>query len=87
MHFDWLKEMDIRHLKGDMRQVAEITGMEKFILLFNAFNKTELYFSENQLEEAVAEYLRRHPEKDHKQLARKLGISVRKVKKLISCQE
>lgn len=84
MHFDWLKEMDICHLKGDMKQVAEITGMEKFILLFNAFNKTELYFSENQLDNAVAAYLKRHPEKDHKILARKLGISVRKVKKLIS---
>lgn len=86
MHLDWLKEMDIRHLNGDMRQVAEITGMEKFILLFNAFNKTELYFSENQLESAAVEYLRRHPELDHKLLARKLGISVRKVKKLINSE-
>lgn len=84
MHFEWLKEMDIRHLKGDMRQLAEITGMEKFILLFNAFNKTELYFSESQLEGAVAEYLKLHQEKDPKLLARKLGISVRKVKKLLN---
>ncbi|MBV6512428.1 MAG: hypothetical protein HRU80_02960 [Ignavibacteriales bacterium] len=84
MQYDWLREVDIKHLTGDMREVAEITGMEKFILLFHAFNKSELYFSENQLENAAAAYVKRHPDTDHKVLARKLGISVRKVKKLLN---
>jgi len=74
---DWIKEVEWKkHLKGDMRQIADRTGIDTLIELWECFGKTSVYFSEEMLNELRKGYILRYYRKGNvKELARKLDAS------------
>ncbi|WP_337871607.1 hypothetical protein [Ignavibacterium sp.] len=81
---NWIKEIDYRKfLTGDMKQLEEIIGIDKFIELYKCFSKTSIYFSEKPLMEMKQEYIKQNfGLTGEKELARKLGVSERLVYKI-----
>ncbi|GIV45766.1 MAG: hypothetical protein KatS3mg036_0584 [Ignavibacterium sp.] len=84
MKMDWIKEIDFnKFLDGDLRLLADIVGIDKFIELYSHFAKTAIYFSEKPLMEMKQEYIRKYfGFKNEKELARMLGVSERLVYKI-----
>lgn len=84
-NLSWLDEIDIKsHLDFNYSTMYEICGKEKFLLLLEAFNKTQIYFSNFPIIEMKKEFIKKNKEKySTSDLARKLNCSLGFVYKVV----
>ncbi len=62
-------------LNEDLQDVLAIAGLEKFVQLFETFNKTSVYFSNDCVNALRRLYIRKHSADDLSKIARTLGTS------------
>lgn len=74
---NWIKDTEWKKdLKGDMREIAELVGIDGFINLWQAFSKTSVYFSEEPINRLRKRYImQNYVHGRAKELARKLDTS------------
>jgi len=78
MKFSWLQKIDWEHeLPDEYDTIASIVGIENCIKLIECFQKTPLYFNTEGLEKLAKGYILRNAERNRKELARELGVSLR----------
>ena len=77
MDLTWIKDIEWeKELKGEMREVADLIGIDNLIKLWQAFGKTHIYFSEEPLMRLKKNYIRKyHRPGRTKELARLLNTS------------
>lgn len=75
----WFSKVDYKqHLTGDMKDIADLIGIENLLKLINRFNKTPIYFSDKCLLELKKEYIRQQRGKmEPRIIARLLDVSER----------
>lgn len=73
---DWIKEINWdESLKGDLKEVANLCGIDTLLILWENFGKTNIYFSEKPLDTLRRKYIIQNKDKSVKELARKLEVS------------
>ena len=78
MKFSWLEKIDWEHnLSDEYKTIASIVGIENCIRLIECFQKTPLYFNTDALEKLAKKYIIMNPDKNRKELAREIGVSLR----------
>lgn len=78
MKFSWLKSIDWENnLPDEYQTIASIVGIEKCIQLIECYQKTPIYFNTDALEKLVKGYILQNPDRNRKELARELGVSLR----------
>ncbi|MCE1189460.1 MAG: hypothetical protein LWX56_09990 [Ignavibacteria bacterium] len=83
MRLAWLKKIDWeRTLRGDNLEIAQLIGIDNFIVLAENFMKLNVYFALGEFEQAAKEYIKLNTEIESKKLARELGVSQRYVQKM-----
>jgi hypothetical protein len=82
----WIHEIDWRQsLNGDLRDLAEIIGIDNLMKAWLAFSKTHIYFSEQPLNVMKKEYIKKHHKPGNtKELARMLDVSEVFVQQVVS---
>ena len=85
---DWIQELEWQKLlPGEMKEVAEIIGIENTLKLMEKFGKTHVYFTEKPLMEMKRLYIELHLDDEDvraQDLARCLKVSERFVFQVIS---
>lgn len=81
---NWIKKIDYnKFIKGDLKILLDIIGIDNFIKLYETFAKTAVYFSEKPIMEMKQEYIRKYfGTMNVKELARMLGVSERLIFKV-----
>jgi hypothetical protein len=78
MKFTWLKSIDWENnLPDEYQTIASIVGIEKCIQLIECYQKTPIYFNTDALEKLAKGYILQNPDRNRKELARELGVSLR----------
>ena len=78
MKFSWLKSIEWENkLPDEYQTIASIVGIEKCIQLIECFQKTPIYFNTDALEKLAKGYILLNPDRNRKELARELGVSLR----------
>lgn len=85
-NYDWIKEIDYKaHLKGDIRLIIDIIGMDNYLRLVETFGKTQLYISDQSLIKIKRTYIKRYYHKHTiKELSQMLDVSESFVRKVIN---
>jgi Mor family transcriptional regulator len=85
---DWIQELEWQKLlPGEMKEVAEIIGIENTLKLMEKFGKTHVYFTEKPLLEMKRLYIGLHLNDEDvraQDLARMLNMSERYVFNVIA---
>jgi len=80
MKHDWIKEVEWSSiLTNEMRELAEIVGIDKAIEVLEKCRKQQVYFSERPLMDLKRAYIMKHRNSIPKDLARLLNVSERYV--------
>lgn len=79
MKLDWIKETEWEDiLTGDMREMADLVGIENFIKLLERYGKMQVHFSTKDVSRLKQNYIQKYFESGNaKMLARKLETSER----------
>lgn len=75
----WVTTLDYnKYLNGDMKDIADLIGIENLLKLINRFNKTPIYFSDKCLLTLKKEYIKSQRGKiEPRVIARLLDVSER----------
>lgn len=84
-NLSWLDEIDIKsHLDFNYSTIYDICGKEKFLMLLETFNKTQIYFSNLPIIEMKKEFIKKNKDKySTADLARLLKCSLGFVYKVV----
>jgi len=77
MSYEWIKEVDWEnHLPGELKEIAELIGIDNLLKLLERFGKTQVYFPTNFIPKLKRIYIRNNYETGRvKELCRKLDAS------------
>ncbi len=83
MDYLWLKKIaGFDALPEEYRDIISLVGLDKFIQMMKAFDKTSIYFSKKGLLPLLQKYIVENKAVSAQKLAKELNISVRYVYKL-----
>jgi hypothetical protein len=83
MRYSWLRDVhELQLLPEDYREIVEIIGLNNFVRLLRAFDKTAIYFSRRLLQPLLNRYIAEHQNIPARKLAKELKISVRYIYKV-----
>jgi len=81
--YEWVKELNWQKtFPEEYREIIEITGLDKFLAIYDRFKKTPVYFSEKPLILLRQEFVNKYKDKIRDKL-----IPVGKAAYILGCSE